>query len=180
MNFLYDIKEEDSSDISLDEPESSVTAVESYGERHLIAVIADEDTCVGYLLGGIGQMDKNECPNYAVVTEKTAPIEISRMFRDFLQRKDIAIILIVRDAAEKIHADLHLWKKTLPVVIIIPDKNGPYDVDIRHILDAAERHDEEENEHIEEQRRSITERRGSQASNSTRSSILDKTHTINM
>ncbi|TRY68705.1 hypothetical protein TCAL_15102 [Tigriopus californicus] len=33
----------------------------------LIGVIGDEDTCVGFLLGGIGEMNKNRHPNFMVV-----------------------------------------------------------------------------------------------------------------
>lgn len=33
----------------------------------LIAIIGDEDTCVGFLLGGIGEINKQRQPNFKVV-----------------------------------------------------------------------------------------------------------------
>jgi len=33
----------------------------------LLGVIGDEDTCVGFLLGGIGEINKNRQPNFLVV-----------------------------------------------------------------------------------------------------------------
>ncbi|CAG0914610.1 unnamed protein product [Notodromas monacha] len=36
----------------------------------LIAVIGDEDTCVGFLLGGIGELNRNRQPNFLVVDKK--------------------------------------------------------------------------------------------------------------
>ncbi|CAG0883422.1 unnamed protein product [Darwinula stevensoni] len=60
----------------------------------LIAVIGDEDTCVGFLLGGIGEMNRNRQPNFFVVTKNTAVGEIEDTFRKFLKRDDIDILLI--------------------------------------------------------------------------------------
>jgi len=49
----------------------------------LIAVIGDEDTCVGFLLGGIGELNKSRQPNYLVVDKNTAVSEIEDTFRKF-------------------------------------------------------------------------------------------------
>uniref|UniRef100_A0A3Q1GV51 V-ATPase 14 kDa subunit n=1 Tax=Acanthochromis polyacanthus TaxID=80966 RepID=A0A3Q1GV51_9TELE len=41
------------------------------GRGKLIAVIGDEDTCTGFLLGGIGELNKNRKPNFLVVEKDT-------------------------------------------------------------------------------------------------------------
>ncbi len=42
----------------------------------LIGVIGDEDTCVGFLLGGVGELNKNRKPNFMVVDNDTPLSEI--------------------------------------------------------------------------------------------------------
>ncbi|XP_073435321.1 V-type proton ATPase subunit F isoform X3 [Dendrobates tinctorius] len=46
----------------------------------LIAVIGDEDTCTGFLLGGIGELNKNRKPNFLVVEKETSVTEIEETF----------------------------------------------------------------------------------------------------
>ena len=58
------------------------------------SVIGDEDTCTGFLLGGIGEMNKARSPNFLVVDKNTGVGEIDECFKSFLNREDIAIILI--------------------------------------------------------------------------------------
>ena len=60
----------------------------------LCPVIGDEDTCTGFLLGGIGEINKARSPNFLVVDKNTSVGEIDECFKGFLQREDIAIILI--------------------------------------------------------------------------------------
>ncbi|ODN02211.1 V-type proton ATPase subunit F [Orchesella cincta] len=64
----------------------------------LIAVIGDEDTCVGFLLGGIGEINKNRQPNFFVVDKNTSISEIEETFKKFIRRDDIDIILINQNA----------------------------------------------------------------------------------
>lgn len=42
-------------------------ALHSAVKGKLMAVIGDEDTCVGFLLGGIGEINKNRQSNFLVV-----------------------------------------------------------------------------------------------------------------
>ena len=44
----------------------------SHQKGKLIAVIGDEDTCVGFLLGGVGELNRARNPNYLVVSKSTA------------------------------------------------------------------------------------------------------------
>ena len=57
-------------------------------------MIGDEDTCTGFLLGGIGEINKARNPNFLVVDKNTSVGEIDECFKGFLQREDVAIILI--------------------------------------------------------------------------------------
>lgn len=60
----------------------------------LISVIGDEDTCVGFLLGGIGEINKNRYPNFMVVDKSTAVSEIEDCFKRFLKKDSISSSLI--------------------------------------------------------------------------------------
>ena len=42
----------------------------------LIAVIGDEDTCTGFLMGGIGELNKSRKPNFMVVDKETSSTDI--------------------------------------------------------------------------------------------------------
>uniref|UniRef100_A0A2P2KHU9 Uncharacterized protein MANES_07G050600 n=1 Tax=Rhizophora mucronata TaxID=61149 RepID=A0A2P2KHU9_RHIMU len=60
----------------------------------LIAMIADEDTVVGFLLAGVGNVDLRRKTNYLIVDSKTTIKQIEEAFKEFTTREDIAIVLI--------------------------------------------------------------------------------------
>ncbi|KAL1791364.1 V-type proton ATPase subunit F [Sigmodon hispidus] len=95
----------------------------------LIAVIGDEDTVTGFLLGGIGELNKNRHPNFLVVEKDTTinEIEIEDNFRQFLNRDDIGIILINQCIAEMVRHALDAHQRSIPAVLEIPSKEHPYD-----------------------------------------------------
>ena len=68
----------------------------------LIGVIGDEDTCVGFLLGGVGELNKNRQPNFMVVDKATPLQEIEDTLKLFIRRDDISIILINQNIAEMV------------------------------------------------------------------------------
>ena len=68
----------------------------------LIGVIGDEDTCVGFLLGGIGELNKNREPNFLVVDKNTPLQDIEDTVKGFMKRSDISIILINQNIAEMV------------------------------------------------------------------------------
>ncbi|NXR96007.1 VATF ATPase, partial [Hypocryptadius cinnamomeus] len=97
------------------------------GRGKLIAVMGDEDTVTGFLLGGIGELDKHRRPNFLVVEKETSLAEIEETFRSvsrlagaptagalcpslslfplgrgFLAREDVGMILISQALAEQI------------------------------------------------------------------------------
>ena len=69
----------------------------------LLGVIGDEDTCVGFLLGGIGELNKNRQPNFMVVDKNTAVSDIEETLKNFIRRDDIDIILINQNVAEMVY-----------------------------------------------------------------------------
>ncbi|XP_005142647.1 V-type proton ATPase subunit F [Lathamus discolor] len=93
----------------------------------LIAVLGDEDTVTGFLLGGIGELDKHRKPNFLVVGKETSVAEIEEAFRSFLNREDIGIILISQCVADLIRHAVEEHRRPLPAVLEIPSKDHPYD-----------------------------------------------------
>ncbi|XP_017016730.1 V-type proton ATPase subunit F isoform X2 [Drosophila kikkawai] len=115
----------------------SVSSLETEDVEKLLAVIGDEDTCVGFMLAGIGEVDENREANFMVVDKRTTPAQIEASFKKFLARPDIAIILISQENADLIRpiVDAHLL--AVPSVIEIPSKQHPYDASKDSILKRA-------------------------------------------
>ncbi|KAI1711636.1 ATP synthase (F/14-kDa) subunit domain-containing protein [Ditylenchus destructor] len=103
----------------------------------LLAVIGDEDTVVGFMLGGIGQLNKARKPNYFIVDKNTSVTEIEETFQNFVSREDIAIILINQHIAEIIRYTVDQHKASIPAVLEIPSKEMPYDPSKDSILNRA-------------------------------------------
>ncbi|KAI8767407.1 V-type proton ATPase subunit F [Biomphalaria glabrata] len=103
----------------------------------LIAVIGDEDTCVGFVLGGLGEMNKNRTSNFMVVDKNTSIGEIEETFKNYLKRDDIAIILINQNVAEMIRHVIDSHDLPIPSVLEIPSKDSPYDPSKDSILRRA-------------------------------------------
>ncbi|CAI2726580.1 unnamed protein product [Schistosoma spindalis] len=103
----------------------------------LIAVIGDEDTCTGFLLSGTGEVDKNRRPNFFVVDKNTSLIDVEDVFRTFVGRDDIAIILIVQNVAEMIRHLIDSHNVAVPAILEIPNRDIPYDASKDTILKRA-------------------------------------------
>ncbi|KAK2561296.1 V-type proton ATPase subunit F, partial [Acropora cervicornis] len=78
----------------------------------LVAVIGDEDTCTGFLLGGIGEINAKRQKNFLVVTKETS-------------------------IAEEIRHILDAYDKAIPAILEIPSKEHPYDPSKDSILRRA-------------------------------------------
>jgi len=109
----------------------------SAAKGKLLAVIGDEDTCVGFLLGGIGEVNKNRQPNFLVVDKNTSIGEIEETFKRFIRRDDIDIILINQNVAEMIRHAIDSHMEPTPAVLEIPSKDHPYDPSKDSILRRA-------------------------------------------
>ncbi|OQR76151.1 hypothetical protein BIW11_07960 [Tropilaelaps mercedesae] len=103
----------------------------------LISIIGDEETCVGFLMGGIGEMNKERQPNFKVVDKDTPVSEIEETFRAFVKRPDVAIILINQSVAELIRHEIDRHTSSIPSVLEIPSKDSPYDPNKDSILKRA-------------------------------------------
>ncbi|VDN59479.1 unnamed protein product [Dracunculus medinensis] len=103
----------------------------------ILAVIGDEDTVVGFLLGGIGELDKSRRPNYLIVGKDTPAGEIEETFKSFCSRDDVAIILINQHIAEMIRYTVDQHTASVPAVLEIPSKESPYDPSKDSIMNRA-------------------------------------------
>ncbi|KFD52968.1 hypothetical protein M514_06084 [Trichuris suis] len=107
-----------------------MTAIEkmtSIVKGKLIAVIGDEDTCVGFLLGGIGELNRSRQPNFLVVDKNVSVQDIENAFKSFVNRDDIAVILMNQHIADVIRYAIDDHVKSIPAVLEIPSKDHPYD-----------------------------------------------------
>lgn len=102
-------------------------ALHSAIKGKLVSVIGDEDTCVGFLLGGVGEINKNRHPNFMVVDKNTSVSEIEECFKRFVKRDDIDIILINQNVAEMIRHCIDSHLQPVPSILEIPSKDHPYD-----------------------------------------------------
>lgn len=106
-------------------------------EGKLIALIGDEDTCLGFMLSGIGEVNATREPNFLVVNQHTRVQTIRDTFIRFKTRNDIAIILITHTEADKIRETINMPSKLIPVVLEIPTKDHPYDIKTDSIIQHA-------------------------------------------
>ncbi|EDO49363.1 predicted protein [Nematostella vectensis] len=113
------------------------SAVTAGAKGRLIAVIGDEDTCTGFLLGGIGEVNAKRQKNFLVVHKDTSVSEIEKAFEQFINRADIAILLINQNIAEEIRHVIDAYEKAIPAVLEIPSKEQPYDPSKDSILRRA-------------------------------------------
>ncbi|KAH8344407.1 hypothetical protein KR084_010929, partial [Drosophila pseudotakahashii] len=97
-----------------------------------------KDTCVGFLLGGIGQVEEDHETNFMVVEKDTTPNQIESCFKKFLSRPDIAIILINQVYADMIRPTVDAHNLAVPTVLEIPSKQQPYDASKDSILKRAQ------------------------------------------
>ncbi|CAA7038385.1 unnamed protein product [Microthlaspi erraticum] len=93
----------------------------------LIAMIADEDTVVGFLMAGVGNVDIRRKTNYLIVDSKTTVRQIEDAFKEFSSRDDIAIILMSQYIANMIRFLVDSYNKPVPAILEIPSKDHPYD-----------------------------------------------------
>ena len=88
-----------------------------------------QDTCVGFLLGGIGELNRAKSPqhNFMVVDKNTTTTEIEETFKAFIKRDDIDVVLINQNIAELIRYVIDAHTAPTPAILEIPSKDHPYD-----------------------------------------------------
>lgn len=125
----------------------------------LMAIVGDLETCVGFLLAGIGHDVKGK-RNFLIVekgAEENLCISVSNHFKIIFicvatsndeieafvisvmqQRNDVAILLVAVDIAERIKTTLKRFERKIsPVFLIIPTKLQPYDVNADAVVNSA-------------------------------------------
>ncbi|RPB03630.1 vacuolar ATP synthase [Choiromyces venosus 120613-1] len=105
-------------------------------DRQFIAVIGDEDCVTGLLLAGVGHVTAppNVTKNFLVVDAKTETDKIEKAFDEFINRKDIGILLINQHIAERIRYRIDTYTAAFPAVLEIPSKDHPYDPEKDSVL----------------------------------------------
>ncbi|KAH8383648.1 hypothetical protein KR009_009829, partial [Drosophila setifemur] len=105
--------------------------------KSIYRILPQQDTCVGFLLGGIGEVNENREANFMVVEKETTADQIEACFKKFLHRPDIGIILINQIYADMIRRTVDGHVLPLPTVLEIPSKQQPYDASKDSILKRA-------------------------------------------
>ncbi|KRX03455.1 hypothetical protein PPERSA_02834 [Pseudocohnilembus persalinus] len=94
----------------------------------IAAVIGDQDTVTGFLLTGIGEKNLKQETNYFVVNHETKEDDIQKAFKRFLSQKNIAVILVTQQIAEKyLRTLITNHDSIIPTILEIPSKDAPYD-----------------------------------------------------
>ncbi|XP_066260168.1 V-type proton ATPase subunit F-like [Euwallacea similis] len=125
-NVLQDLFGDESSQVLFSDSTDSIFI----GESKLIAIVGDEDTCVCFILAGIGQTNEDSSQNFVIVDQQTEDLQLELKVLDLLERPDIGLVLITKEAAEKITRLINKYKCIDPVVLIIPGHNGPFEIEL--------------------------------------------------
>ena len=102
----------------------------------LIGIIGDEETVTGFLLAGVGERSENST-NFLKVNTSTTNEQIEEFFHFLITRKDIGIVLISQDVADRIRETLDTYNEIIPTVLEIPSKQHPYSIEKDSIMQKA-------------------------------------------
>jgi V-type H+-transporting ATPase subunit F len=102
----------------------------------LLGIIGDEETVTGFLLAGIGERSEN-FTNFLKVNSQTKNEQIEEFFHSLVTNKNIGIILISQDIADRIRDTLDAYNEIIPTVLEIPSKHHPYSIEKDSIMQKA-------------------------------------------
>ena len=102
----------------------------------LLGIIGDEETVTGFLLAGIGERSENST-NFLKVNSNTSDQQIEDFFQSLITRKDIGIVLISQDVADRIRDTLDAYNEIIPTVLEIPSKQHPYSIEKDSVMQRA-------------------------------------------
>ena len=102
----------------------------------LLGIIGDEETVTGFLLAGIGERSENST-NFLKVNSNTSDQQIEEFFHSLITRKDIGIVLISQDIADRIRDTLDAYNEIIPTVLEIPSKQHPYSIEKDSVMQRA-------------------------------------------
>ena len=102
----------------------------------LLGIIGDEETVTGFLLAGIGERSETST-NFLKVNSTTTNDQIEEFFHSLITRKDIGIVLISQDVADRIRDTLDAYNEIIPTVLKIPSKQHPYSIEKDSVMQKA-------------------------------------------
>jgi V-type H+-transporting ATPase subunit F len=102
----------------------------------LLGIIGDEETVTGFLLAGIGERNDNS-RNFLKVNPSTTNEQIDEFFHSLVNRKDIGIVLISQDVADRIRETLDSYNEIIPTVLEIPSKQHHYSIEKDSVMQKA-------------------------------------------
>ena len=102
----------------------------------LLGIIGDEETVTGFLLAGIGERSEDST-NFLKVNSTTTNEQIEEFFHGLITRKDIGIVLISQDVADRIRDTLDAYNEIIPTVLEIPSKQHPYSIEKDSVMQRA-------------------------------------------
>ena len=91
----------------------------------LLGIIGDEETVTGFLLAGIGERSEN-FTNFLKVNSQTKNEQIEEFFHSLVTNKNIGIILISQDIADRIRDTLDAYNEIIPTVLEWAKNNDIY------------------------------------------------------
>ncbi|XP_028081878.1 V-type proton ATPase subunit F-like [Camellia sinensis] len=87
----------------------------------------NQDTIIGFLLAGVGNVDLRRKTNYLIVDSKTTVKQIEEAFKEFTTREDVVIVMISQYVANMIKFLVDSYNNPIPAILEIPSKDHPYD-----------------------------------------------------
>ena len=102
----------------------------------LLGIIGDEETVTGFLLAGIGERSESST-NFMKVNSTTKNEQIEEFFHSLITGKDIGIVLISQDVADRIRDTLDAYNEIIPTVLEIPSKQHPYSIEKDSVMQKA-------------------------------------------
>ena len=102
----------------------------------LLGIIGDEETVTGFLLAGIGERSESST-NFLKVNSTTTNEQIEEFFHSLITRKDIGIVLISQDVADRIRETLDAYNEIIPTILEIPSKQHPYSIEKDSVMQRA-------------------------------------------
>merc|ERR1711998_746883 len=98
-----------------------------------------QDTCAGFLLSGIGDIERGKGSNYMKVEGTTETPQIEAKFEELSSRDDVAIIVINQWIADRIDSKIRDYNQLMPTVVLVPSKDKPYDPNTDPVFNRIQR-----------------------------------------
>nr|XP_016924201.1 V-type proton ATPase subunit F [Drosophila suzukii] len=86
-----------------------------------IAIMADPEVTLGFLLAGIGYQ-KDRFRNYMMVEIETAQEDLEQFFQSIYRRSNIGIIILDYNTAKRLRSLVQRCHQLLPVLVTVPNK----------------------------------------------------------